>query len=136
MIDNERKIKDIYNCNYIKTDKEIYPLQKWYNQLIDKKYYEIDLKDVLKMIRQNEFIDLAVLKAICYLKENPFIGELYEGELIECLLKVDRSKIKPYIAELNNILSVALELNKNYEWLIEEERLEFEETINLIKNMF
>ncbi len=135
MIENKNKIKDIYNCNYIKAGKETYPLQKWYNQLIDKKVCEVNLKDTLKMIRQNEFIDLAILKAIYYLKENPFIGEIYEGELIESLLKVNINKIKPYSTELKGILSNALELNKNYEWLIEEERLEFNNTINLIKNL-
>ena len=36
MIDGERKIKELYNCEYITSDKELYPLQKWYNKLIDK----------------------------------------------------------------------------------------------------
>ena len=36
----------------------MYPLQKWYNQLIDKNVSEIGVSDVLRMIRQNEFIDI------------------------------------------------------------------------------
>ena len=41
MIDGERKIKELYNCEYITSDKELYPLQKWYNKLIDKSIDEI-----------------------------------------------------------------------------------------------
>ena len=35
-MDDTRKIKEIYDCVAIISDEELYPLQKWYNQLIDK----------------------------------------------------------------------------------------------------
>lgn len=43
---DERKIKDIYKCKSIEAVGEIYPLQKWYNQLIDKTIAQIDVSDV------------------------------------------------------------------------------------------
>ena len=52
-MENTRKIKDIYNCVTIISDEELYPLQKWYNQLIDKTISEITVADVLRMICQN-----------------------------------------------------------------------------------
>ena len=33
---DKRKIKEIYNCISISSNEELYPLQKWYNQLIEK----------------------------------------------------------------------------------------------------
>lgn len=78
----DRKIKDIYVCDYIQESGELYPLQKWYNQVIDKNVFEISVADVLRMMRQNEFMELAISKAIFFLRDNPFEGEMYEGELI------------------------------------------------------
>ena len=78
-----RKVKEIYDCVPIISDEELYPLQKWYNQLIDKTIHEITVADVLQMIRQKQFINLAMAKAIEFLKENVFVGELYDGEIFE-----------------------------------------------------
>lgn len=55
---DKRKIKEIYNCVAIVSNEELYPLQKWYNQLIEKTIDEITIADVLKMIRQKEFTNL------------------------------------------------------------------------------
>ena len=33
---DKRKIKEIYNCISISSNEELYPQQKWYNQLIEK----------------------------------------------------------------------------------------------------
>ena len=35
-MEDKRKIKEIYNCMSIASNEELYPLQKWYNQLIEK----------------------------------------------------------------------------------------------------
>ena len=53
-MEDTRKIKDIYDCVAIISDKELYPLQKQYNQLIDKTIPEITVADVLRMIRQKQ----------------------------------------------------------------------------------
>lgn len=91
---DEQKIKDIWGCSYIESGVELYPLQKWYNQLIDKKVSEIEVSDVLRMIRQNEFIDIAIQRAVKFLKENPFAGEMYEGELLEKMSTLERGALK------------------------------------------
>lgn len=59
-MEDTRKIKEIYDCVAIISEKELYPLQKWYNQLIDKKPSEIIVADVLRMMRQKQFINLAM----------------------------------------------------------------------------
>lgn len=130
-MDEKRKIKEIYNCNYAIPEGEVYPLQSWYAQLINKNFEELEVLDVLRMIRQNEFLDLAISKAINYLKKNPFVGDMYEGEVLEKLSKLDISYLITYIDEIDNILKKALDESKTHEWLCEEEKDEFKE---LIKN--
>lgn len=129
MLDN-RKLKDIYKCESIKAEGEIYPLQKWYNNLIEKRISEIEIADVLRMIRQKQFIDIAIFKAVYYLGKNPFSGELYEGELLEKLSTINKDQLMEYKNEIITILSNALEENKKYEWLEEEEREEFKNIID------
>lgn len=126
---DDRKIKDIYTCKYIKVNGEMYPLQKWYNQLLDKRISELEVSDVLRMIRQNEFMDIAISKAVSYLKENPFVGDMYEGELLEKLSSINIDSLTGYIGEIKDILFNALIKNQDYEWLDDEERKEFAEII-------
>lgn len=55
---------------------------------------ELEVSDITRMIRQEEFMDMAILKAIEYLKENPFIGEMYDGELLEKILGINVDGLK------------------------------------------
>lgn len=131
---DRKKIKDIYNCKYIISDKELYPLQKWYNQLIDKTISEINIADVLRMIRQKEMIDLAISKAMDFLRNDVFAGETYEGELLEKLSEVEDASLLPYFDELKEILSHTLEEERKHEWLCDEEKEEFEKIVSCISN--
>lgn len=58
-MEDTKKTKEIYDCVVIISDEELYPLQKWYNQLIDKTPSEITVADVLRMMRQKQLINLA-----------------------------------------------------------------------------
>lgn len=126
---DDRKIKEIYRCKYIEVDGEMYPLQKWYNRLLDKRISELEVSDILRMLRQNEFIDIAISKAVDYLKENLFVGDMYEGELLEKLSSMNIDSLTNYIDEIKSILSEALIKNQDYKWLDDEERKEFAEII-------
>lgn len=132
MIEDKRKIKEIYKCKYIVSDEALYPLQKWYNQLIDKTVCEITIADVLRMLRQREFIDLAMSMAVDILRENVYSGELYAGELVEKISQVDVSYLASYANDLKNILIVALEENMPYEWSYEGEMEEFKGTAMIL----
>lgn len=131
-MDEKRKIKEIYNCSYTIPEGEVYPLQSWYDQLINKSIDELEVLDILRMIRQNEFLDLAISEAIKYLKKNPFVGDMYEGEVLEKLSELDISHLMTYIDEIDNIFKKALDENRTHEWLCEEEKDEFEELIKKI----
>lgn len=51
----DKKTKEIYKCDYINSNDELYPIQKWYNQLIDKKSSEIIVADVLRMMAKTVY---------------------------------------------------------------------------------
>lgn len=131
-MEDRRKIKDIYGYTYIVSDEKLYPLQKWYNQLIDKSISEITLSDVLRMIRQKIFVDLAMSKALLFLHENVFAGNAYDGELLDHLATMDAAFLTPYANALKDVLLEALENCKTHEWAYDGEKEEFEEILHLL----
>lgn len=131
-MEDTRKIKDIYDCVAIISDEELYPLQKWYNQLIDKKPSEIIVADVLRMIRQKQFINLAMSKAIEFLQDNIFIGETYDGEMLEKISEMDSSFLISYADDLHNIIRNALDKSAMHEWSYDGEEDEFKNIVSII----
>ena len=127
-----RKIKEIYGCETITFAEPLYPLQKWHNLLIEKTVDEITIADVLRMLRQNEFVDLALSKAVRFLQQDLFAGELFEGELLEKLSDVDATILKPVADDLKIIVKNAAEKQLSHEWLYDGEEEEFQEIMNAI----
>ncbi len=131
-MDDTRKIKEIYDCVAIISDEELYPLQKWYNQLIDKTPSEITVADVLRMIRQKQFINLAMLKAINFLQDDVFIGETYDGEMLKKISGMDSSFLKSYADDLHRIIKNALDESVMHEWSYDGEDDEFKNIVSVI----
>ena len=131
-MEDKRKIKEIYNCISITSNEELYPLQKWYNQLIEKTIAEITVADVLRMVRQKEFINLAMSKAISFLQEDVFAGESYEGELLEKVSEMDSSFLISYADDLKNIINNALVKSETRDWTYDGEEEEFKDMIDAL----
>lgn len=129
-MEDKRKIKEIYNCIPIASGEELYPLQKWYNLLLEKTIGEITVADVLRMIRQNEFTNLAMSKAINFLQEDIFAGESYEGELFEKISEMNSSFLLSYADELKNIIENALVKSEIHDWSYDGEKEEFRDLID------
>lgn len=131
-MEDKKKIKEIYNCVSIVSNEELYPLQKWYNQLIEKTIDEITVADVLRMIRQKEFTNLAMSKAINFLREDVFVGESYEGELFEKISEMDNSFLVSYADDLKNIIKNALVKSEIRDWTYDGEEEEFKDIIDTL----
>lgn len=131
-MEDMRKIKDIYDCVAIISQEELYPLEKWYNQLIDKTIFEITVEDVIRMIRQKQFISLAMSKAIKFLQDDVFIGEAYDGEMLEKISEMDSSLLISYADDLKNIVQNALDKSVTHEWSYNGEEDEFKKIVNSI----
>ncbi len=135
-MEDKRKIKEIYNCDYISSNEKLYPLQRWYNELIDKTIKEITVADVLRMMRQKEFPDLAMSKSMEFLRDNVFAGETYEGELLKRISEMNTSFWLLYSHELESLLKHALELSEIHEWSYDGEKEEFKAMVDsLLKNV-
>lgn len=131
-MEDKRKIKEIYNCISLTSNEELYPLQKWYNQLIEKTIAEITVADVLRMVRQKEFTNLAMSKAISFLQEDVFAGESYEGELLEKVSEMDSSFLISYADDLKNIINNALVKSETRDWTYDGEEEEFKDMIDAL----
>lgn len=127
------KIKEICNVSFNIVDvpkEDRCPMHDWYDALINKTYSQLDLFDVTGMVIQKMFLELAISKSIIFIKDNPFCGQRYEGELMEILSKLDVVYLTYYKDYIQEILSKALVENETYEWLCEEERKKFSKLIN------
>ena len=82
----EEKIKELYNCDKLKGDDS---LVIWYNQVIEKTADELTVSDVARCIRQNLFLETAYEMLMVYLLQNPYEGDVYEGELIGKACEID-----------------------------------------------
>lgn len=130
------KIKDIYNDTFAienLEEKDRVAINYWYLNLINKTICEVDLFDTTRMLIQKVYLELAIEKSIQFIVENPFCGQRYEGELLELLSKINILYLNSYKDMLIKILLDALEKNKTYEWLHEDEKIEFKELANKFK---
>jgi len=128
----EEKIKDIYDCIPLEGDDV---LVEWYNKVIEKKVDELSVSDVARCIRQNLFIETTYEALLAYLLHNPYEGDLYEGELMEKASKVDKSIILKHKKTILEVIDSAEAFSKDNEWLIDEDRIEFDEAISNLKKI-
>ena len=60
----KKTIKEKYGVNEIELNNNSTSLEKWFNEVIYKSEIELNISDLLRMIRQNLFIDLALILSI------------------------------------------------------------------------
>ncbi|UPK43942.1 contact-dependent growth inhibition system immunity protein [Paenibacillus pabuli] len=131
-----KPIKEIYALNQnIQTEESEYPLEQWYNRLIDKRIDEIDLEDVSRMLAQNVFMDLGIKKALEILKDDPLAGEMYDGHLLKILYSIELNQFE----DLSQLASLLQDINRNLsniEWADEEDQEEYTELLtNFMKKL-
>ena len=129
---DERKIKDIYGESEL--DDANYSLVKWHNEVINKSVGELTYADVARMLRQGEYMDIAMDRAIAILKVDPYAGELYTGELLSSLLEADKELLKKRKPELNLIVSEAIKDSNSVTWGYPEEKDEYMDLIRKLES--
>ncbi|MCT6942580.1 MAG: contact-dependent growth inhibition system immunity protein [Metasolibacillus sp.] len=123
------KIRDIYQLPQGEVQED-YALDEWYNTLINKDITELDISDLCRMIKQSIFIELAIDKAIGFLKLNPLEGDVYDGQLLEVLFSVDREKITEQKEPLKEVLIDVKEKVEMDDFMSDED---FNEYIDLVE---
>jgi hypothetical protein len=66
-------------------------LDDWYRSIRDIPLSDLSAADVARSCRQALFPDHVVPLAIRHLRENPLVGDLYDGELLVSLRNVDET---------------------------------------------
>ena len=77
-------VKDaIYALKRLKLDEleRTSPLGKWFYEMVQKSVDELTLSDVLRMLRQEVYHDIAIPFACTKVLEDPFCGEMYAEEV-------------------------------------------------------
>jgi cytidylate kinase len=132
-----RKIKEIYGCNYYPDSvTKIYSLPAWHNRVIDKTVSELDELDVARMMRQDVFVECAVERALQFLREDPFAGELADAEFLVRMSKLDNKYLIPYKEELRELFLRAVEEKEEFEWMFEGDKEDFEKIIPIFLKKF
>ncbi|MFE6074836.1 contact-dependent growth inhibition system immunity protein [Paenibacillus sp. NPDC057886] len=131
-----KPIKEIYSLQQnIQTEESEYPLDQWYNRLIDKTIDEIELEDVSRMLAQNVFMDLGIKKALEILKDDPLAGEMYDGHLLKILYSIELNQFE----DLSQLASLLQDINRNLsniDWADEEDQEEYTELLtNFMKKL-
>ena len=50
---HKMKLKEIYEYDYIPDESDTYPLQEWFNAILEKTEDELTIADVCRMLRQS-----------------------------------------------------------------------------------
>ena len=128
----KEKIKDIYSCRPLYENHPLYgsdPLVVWHNQVIEKYADELTIADVARCIRQNVFVEKAYEMLLVYLLNNPYEGDIYDGELMDKASEVDKDIIVKYKKTIAEIIENAEQFIHTYDWQYEEDKIEFEQSV-------
>ena len=121
----KKKLKDIYEYDYIPNDGDIYPLQEWFNALLEKTEDELTIADVCRMLRQRMCSKCAMNRAVTILREDPFAGELYDGQLMSTLYGSKEKYLRLFYDDITPILEHAEVEALRRVWSSDEERTEY-----------
>ena len=117
-MNNKNTLGSICDCTPI--EKPEYPLQIWFNEVIQKRIEELSVLDELRILRQNMFVEEAMPKIIRDLKTDPFIGELRDGELLEKIADVDPDILLSFKKDLLEVVKFAHNY-KHFDWILPEQ---------------
>ena len=117
--------------------KQTSPLDQWFYEMVQKSTDELTPKDISRMLRQEIYLDLAMPCAWGELMEDPFCGEMYEGQMLELLAKAladhpQEKNIKAF-RKLENKIKESLE---GHEWNCNREKEEFTEVFKNFSSLF
>ena len=126
----EEKIKDVYKVEKLKGNDS---LVEWHNSVIEKTEPELTVADVARCIRQSIFVEVAYEMLIVYLLQDPYVGDMFPGELMEKASEVDNELILKHSNSLKEIINKAESFIEQKDWECDEDRDDFSESVEKIK---
>jgi len=134
-----KSLKEIYNLPY-DTSGFNSGLINWYNQVIDKSYDDLNVRDVCTIIRQSflkDMKDIAIQKAIDFFLKDPYDGEFNDGDLLRVLVSLDIESIDK--SNRDKLITLLKDTHQNYikfDWFSEKIKIEYADNIDkMIKKL-
>ncbi len=131
----QNSLKKTFGLEYDKSNQQS-GLIKWYNRLIDKSIDDLDIVDVAKMIRQNILRDIAIDRAIELFLNEPFDGEMQDGDLLALLVSCGPTVTKN--SRVQDLISMILKLENefsDFDWPNNSAKKLFENNLAALKRM-
>ena len=120
-----KTLREIYEYDLIEDDGIDYTVDEWFNTIMEKTKDQLDVTDVSRMLRQRICSRVAIKRAIEMLNDDPFIGEMFEGQLM-CNLYMGKEKyLKLFYHQMMPVLEKAALMAKSHEWRSDEEKNEY-----------
>lgn len=134
IIDIEKELGIIYSPHEVKFTG----LPLWYDKIRARQINELTDGDLARFIRQNLYLSFIIPEALRRLNINPAIGDMYYGEVLNSMVKVDIEFWKSNKNILNDVLQlidkvINKELIVSCDWLYPNEKSEFFNKIKILK---
>ena len=108
-MDLDKNLEQLENSYWGDADEAASRLIKRSHKLRKKKLKDLSVEDLRLLIRQNIGLEYLIPLAIDTLRDTPFAeGDLYEGDLLESVLKSDKDYWKRHSALQNEVESIFL----------------------------
>lgn len=124
-----KKIKDLYDYDMVSDADEDNVANEWFNVLMEKFVGELNIGDICRMLRQKIFSVVAIDRAIEILNTDPFVGDLYEGQLMVNLCNAKEKYLSQRYNDMEPLLEASVRLALAHKWSDEEEKKEYLECV-------
>ena len=124
-----RTLKEIYEYDLIEDEGLDYTVDEWFNTIMAITMDQLTVSDVSRMLRQKICSRVAIKRAIEILNDDPFIGEMFEGQLMFNLYAGKEKYLKLFYAQMRPMLEKAGLMAKAHNWGSEEEKNEYMDII-------
>ena len=113
------------------------PLDQWFSQVILKPVDGLFVGEIARMLRQEIYLDIAIPCAWNELLNDPFCGEMYDGELLVSLTGVLSDHPQERRHSLYRAFSGKVERHiEAHEWADAGERADFEKYVADFSSLF
>ncbi len=124
-MDSNKTLREIYDYDLIPDDDMECTSDEWFNMLMDKKPGQLTVADVCRMLRQKIFSVVAIEKAINILYEEPFAGDMYEGQLLGNLLNAKEKYLAPRYPDVEDLIEKLTASAEARVWEDEDDKSEY-----------
>lgn len=120
-----KKLREIYEYDLIEDDGIDYTVDEWFNTIMEKTKDQLNVSDVSRMLRQKICSKVAIKRAIEMLSDDPFIGEMFEGQLMYNLFMGKEKYLRLYYHQVEPVLENAALMAKSHNWESESAKEEY-----------